>query len=104
MLWQVAWDGDQVVGQVLSLVQHGRAEVFEVSVRPAWRRRGLARALLSRALLTLRGRGIDVVRLGTVSEFRTRASGCSAVRAFPWHKSGRSRQGGHPARARIPIG
>lgn len=73
-LWQVAWDGDQVVGQVLSVIENGRAEVFEVSVRPAWRQRGLARALLSRALRSLRERGVDIIRLHTVAEFRTRAS------------------------------
>jgi mycothiol synthase len=72
-LWQVAWAGDCVVGQVLSIIKDGRAEVFEVSVRPVWRRQGLARALLTRALLTLRRRGVDVIRVGTVSEFRTRA-------------------------------
>ena len=39
-LWQVAWEGDQIAGQVLAVIERGRAEVFEVSVRPAWRRRG----------------------------------------------------------------
>jgi mycothiol synthase len=91
-LWQVAWEGDQVVGQVLSVVENGRAEVFEVSVRPAWRRRGLARALLSRALRRLRGRGIDEIRIGTVSEFRTRARdlyhsvGFRVVKEFPRYR------------------
>jgi ribosomal protein S18 acetylase RimI-like enzyme len=72
-LWQVAWDGDQIAGQVLSILEEGRAEVFEVSVRPAWRGRGLARALLCRALHDLRSRGVDVVRLHTRTDFRTRA-------------------------------
>ena len=72
-LWQVAWDGNQIAGQVLSVVENGRAEVFEVSVRPAWRRRGLGRALVSRAVHGLRTRGIDVIRLHTNSDFRTRA-------------------------------
>ena len=72
-LWQVAWEGDQIAGQVLSVVENGRAEVFEVSVRPAWRRRGLGRALLSRAVHSLRARGMDVIRLHTIAEFRTRA-------------------------------
>jgi len=91
-LWQVAWEGDQVAGQVLSIVENGRAEVFEVSVRPAWRRRGLARALLSRALRRLRGRGIDVIRIGTVSEFRTRARdlystvGFRVLKEFPRYR------------------
>lgn len=72
-LWQVAWAGNQVVGQVLSVNQRGRAEVFEVSVRPAWRRRGLARALLASALQTLRGRGVGVIRLHTNLDFKTKA-------------------------------
>ena len=91
-LWRVAWEGDQVVGQVLSIARNGRAEVFEVSVRPAWRRRGLARALLAQALFTLRERGIDVIRLGTVYEFRTRARdlyrsvGFRVLKVFPRYR------------------
>ncbi len=42
-------------------------------MRPAWRRRGVARALLTAALLGLRDRGVSVVRLHTVREFPTRA-------------------------------
>lgn len=72
-LWKVAWDGDQVAGQVLSRLRKVGAEVFEVSVRPAYRRKGLARALLLQALETLRLRGIEDIRLHTVAEFRTRA-------------------------------
>lgn len=91
-LWQVAWAGDQVIGQVLSIIQNGRAEVFEVSVRPDWRRRGLGRALLARALLVLRARGVDAIRLGTVSEFRTRARdlyrsvGFRVLKEFPRYR------------------
>jgi mycothiol synthase len=91
-LWQVAWDGDQIAGQVLSVVKQGKAEVFEVSVRPAWRRRGLGRALLSRALQTLRERGMDVIRLRTVAEFRTRARdlygsvGFRVLKEFPRYR------------------
>jgi mycothiol synthase len=73
MLWQIAWAGEQIVGEVLPLIEGGRALMVEISVRPAWRRQGLARALLTRALWDLRARGVDVVRLNTVAEFRTRA-------------------------------
>jgi mycothiol synthase len=72
-LWQVAWNGEQVVGEVIPLIENGRALMYDISVRPAWRRQGLARALLTRALWDLRGRGTDVIRLNTVAEFRTRA-------------------------------
>jgi mycothiol synthase len=91
-LWQVAWAGQQIAGQVLARVENGRAEVFEVSVRPAWRRQKLARALLSRALQGLRARGLEVVRLHTVAEFRTRASdlyrsvGFRVLKEFPRYR------------------
>lgn len=72
-LWQVAWDGDQVAAQVLPVIRNGRAEIFEVSVRPAWRGRGLGRALLTRALHDLRRRNVSAIRLHTVLEFPTQA-------------------------------
>jgi mycothiol synthase len=72
-LWQVAWLGDEVVGQVTPVIEGGRAFFHDISVRPAWRRRGLARALLTRALWDLRARGVAAIRLNTVAEFRTRA-------------------------------
>jgi mycothiol synthase len=72
-LWQVAWCGDEIAGQALSIVERGRAEIFEVSVRPRWRRHGLARALLSQTLQSLTSRNIDVIRLHTRTDFQTRA-------------------------------
>jgi ribosomal protein S18 acetylase RimI-like enzyme len=74
------------------LVENGEAEIFEVSVRPAWRRRGLARGLLSLALRGVRERGIDVIRLRTSNEFRTRAQdlyrsvGFRVVKEFPRYR------------------
>jgi len=91
-LWQIAWDGDQIAGQVMSAIRGDVAEVFEVSVRPAWRRRGLARALLSRALRELQARGVAAIHLQTVDEFRTRAKdlyssvGFQRVKAFPRYR------------------
>lgn len=91
-LWQVAWAGDQVAGAVLPVVERGRVRMYDISVRPAWRRRGLARALLTRALHDLRGRGYDVIRLSTVAEFRTRARdlytgvGFRVVKEFPRYR------------------
>ncbi len=91
-LWQVAWDGDQIAGQVIPIQKGDVADIFEVSVRPAWRRRGLARALLSRALHLLRERGASTVRLSTVAEFRTRAKdlyhsvGFRLLKEFPRYR------------------
>lgn len=64
----VAWDGGQVAGQVLCRVDKGRGEMAEVSVREAWRRRGLAKALLAWALQAFGERGVKRVRLHTVAE------------------------------------
>jgi ribosomal protein S18 acetylase RimI-like enzyme len=72
-LWQVAWAGEQVAGLVIPLVERGRGEIYEVGVHPSFRRRGLARALLCRALRGLRERGIDTIRLHTNDDFPTRA-------------------------------
>jgi mycothiol synthase len=72
-LWQVAWAGDRVVGQVLPMIERGQVVIDEVSVRPAWRRKGLARALLTRALNHVQAQGFTAIRLYTGAEFRTRA-------------------------------
>lgn len=74
------------------MLERGRAEIDEVSVRPGWRRGGVARALLSEALLALRERGVDEVRLNTVAEFRTRAMdlyeslGFRVLKRFPRYR------------------
>ncbi len=59
-LWQIAWDiaTDQVAGQVRTFIDHAQHEKFKrkrsytesISVRRPWRRRGLARALISLSL------------------------------------------------------
>lgn len=91
-LWQVAWDHDAVIAQVLTIIEQGRAEVFEVSVRPAWRRRGVGRALLTRAILALRSRGVEIIRLHTVADFPTRAcdlyasAGFRVLKEFPRYR------------------
>jgi mycothiol synthase len=72
-LWYVAWDGDEVAGQVMMVLENGQAYVNQVSVRPAWRRRGLARTLLIRALQDVRQRGVEVIWTDTYAEYQTRA-------------------------------
>lgn len=71
-LWRIAWDGDQVAGQVRSFIsdeenaRYGRARgyVENISVRRPWRRRGLARALIGASLPLLRARGMTEAALG----------------------------------------
>jgi mycothiol synthase len=71
-LWFVAVDGDQIVGAVTCRAEAGRddasAEVDYVGVRGAWRRRGIALALLRAALRELHTRGIPRAHLGVDAE------------------------------------
>ena len=65
-LWRIAWDGDQVAGQVRSFINaeenrrygHRRGWVEHISVRRPWRRRGVARALIAASFPLLRARGM----------------------------------------------
>jgi len=71
-LWVVAFDGDEIAGAVLGKIDpaenahHGRERgvASAVFTRPAWRRRGLARALLARTLVRLREHGMTSAYLG----------------------------------------
>ncbi|MGZ4409908.1 MAG: N-acetyltransferase family protein [Gaiellaceae bacterium] len=72
-LWLVAWDGDEVAGEVLSLERAGDVYVESVSVRKPWRGRGLALALLLNAFARLHARGHDAVFLGLDAENATGA-------------------------------
>lgn len=75
-LWQVAWDGEQVAGQVRSFISDGenveygrkRGYIDSISVRRPWRRRGLAEALILRSLKLLRERGMEEAALGVDAE------------------------------------
>ena len=75
-LWQVAWDGDQVAGGVLNYVDRAENEAYgrlrgyteNVFVRRPWRRRGLARALVTRSLRLLRQLGLEEAALGVDAE------------------------------------
>jgi mycothiol synthase len=80
-LWQVAWDGDQIAGMVRPFinpdenarfgVQRGWCE--NISTRAPWRGRGVASALISRALRALRDRGMTEAALGVDAQNETGA-------------------------------
>ena len=69
-LWQVAFDGDTIAGQILNYL--GEAEpdgtrlgwTEGISVQPEYRRRGLARALLARSIRVVRDAGATSAALG----------------------------------------
>lgn len=75
-LWRIAWDGDEVAGQVRGFINHEENERFgekrgwveNILVRRPWRRRGLARALMASTIDALRERGMTEGALGVDAE------------------------------------
>ena len=75
-LWQVAWDGDEVAGSVLTSVYPEeneklgvkRAWLEHISTGRRWRRRGLASALIASSLRLLIERGLEQAALGVDAE------------------------------------
>lgn len=71
-LWQVAWEGDEVVGMVRNYINHElnarqgikRGYTEDISVRRPWRKRGVARALIARSFRMLRDMGMTQAALG----------------------------------------
>jgi mycothiol synthase len=67
-LWQVAWDAasDQVIGQVLTFIQHDENKQFNrrrgytegIGVSRNWRKHGIASALINRSLLAQKTAGM----------------------------------------------
>jgi mycothiol synthase len=80
--WRVGWDADDVAGAIVTTVpveeneRHGRSRVYVsmVSVRRAWRRRGLARALLASSLVGAREAGFTSASLGVDTDSPTGAT------------------------------
>jgi ribosomal protein S18 acetylase RimI-like enzyme len=72
-LWQVAWAGDRVVGQVRTHVTPGESErrgvrrawTENISTRAEWRKRGIASALITSSLAQLAELGFEEACLGT---------------------------------------
>jgi len=82
-LWRIAWDGDQVAGQVRSYIDDEvnrrdgttRGWVEYITVRRPWRRRGLASALIAASFPRLRARGMTEAVLGVDTENASGALG-----------------------------
>ncbi|MEX0710166.1 MAG: GNAT family N-acetyltransferase [Chloroflexota bacterium] len=82
-LWVVAWQGDELVGQVLNRIDHDanaelgmkRGWVNSVGVRRAWRKQGIGRALVAESLRVLRDAGMTTAGLGVDAENGTGALG-----------------------------
>lgn len=75
-LWKIAWDGDQVAGMILNYVDERRNEWIglrrgytqDVFVRRPWRRRGLARSLLTESIRMFARMGMEETYLGVDTE------------------------------------
>jgi mycothiol synthase len=69
-LWRVAFDGENVAGQILSYMGEPATDgarigwTESISVQPEYRRRGLARALLAESLRAVRDAGAASAALG----------------------------------------
>lgn len=82
-LWQVAWDGDDVAGQVrtrfsdeeIDRLGRRRAWTEDISTRRDWRGRGVASALIAASLRQLAERGFDEAALGVDLDNPTGALG-----------------------------
>lgn len=80
-LWQVAWAGDRVVGQVRTYVDEAenrrlgirRGWTEDISTARDWRGRGIASALICSSLESLRERGFTEAALGVDTENPTGA-------------------------------
>ncbi|MFH1445990.1 MAG: GNAT family N-acetyltransferase [Chloroflexota bacterium] len=79
--WQVAWDGDEVVGMVLNFVDEKENKEYKrkrgytegISVRRPWRRLGIAKALIVRSMQMFKNMGMEEVALGVDTQNPTGA-------------------------------
>jgi mycothiol synthase len=101
-LWVVGWEGDEVAGGVVNVINGEENEALGVQrgwldgvfTRRPWRRRGLAGALVARSLSLLRDRGLEQAVLGVDADNPTGALGLYerngfvvAERSTAWRKS-----------------
>ncbi len=62
---RIAWHGNEVAGLYLCKVTRGSGDVANVAVRHAYRRQGLARALMNHCLYAMREKGLVTSRVYT---------------------------------------
>jgi mycothiol synthase len=95
-LWQVAWDGGEVAGSVITSINAEENEKLglkiawldHISVRRPWRKRGVASALIASTLHILRERGMEIAALGVDAENPTGALQVYEAMGFARHKTG----------------
>jgi mycothiol synthase len=95
-LWRVAWDGDNVVGSVMTFIWPeeneklglNRGWLEHISVRRPWRKRGVAKALIATSLQMLRDMGLADAALGVDAKNPTGALQLYESFGFRQHKTG----------------
>lgn len=101
-LWQIAWDGDEVVGGVHNIIDRTENEGLgrkwghteQIFVRRPWRNKGIAKALIARSLKVIRDNGMDAATLDVDAENPSRALhlyeslGYRRVRQFTFYRKG----------------
>ena len=101
-LWQIAWDGDEVVGGVHNIIDRAENEGLgrkwghteQIFVRRQWRNRGIAKALITRSLKVIRDNGMDAATLDVDAENPSRALqlyeslGYRMCRQFTFYRKG----------------
>ena len=95
-LWQVAWDGTEVAGSILTSLDPeenaklgiSRAWLDHISVRRPWRRQGVAASLIASTLRLLQARGIDEAALGVDTENPSGAVRLYERMGFRRHRTG----------------
>ena len=100
-IWLVAFDGDEIAGGVINSIDPDQNEALgiqrgwlsSVFTRRAWRRRGVARALIAASLELLRSRGMTSAALGVDADNPSGALGLYEglgfgvdQRSFAWRK------------------
>jgi ribosomal protein S18 acetylase RimI-like enzyme len=101
-LWRVAFDGDEVAGGIINSIDQTQNEALgikrgwlnSVFTRRAWRRRGLASALIAESFRALRDRGMTSAALGVDADNPSGALGLYEgmgfavdIRSMAWRRS-----------------
>ena len=101
-LWRVAWDGDEVAGQVKSFInaeeneEVGRRRGYTefISTGRKWRKQGVASALICASFRALRDAGMTEAALGVHAEYPNGAFDLYEALGFEvesewlsWHKA-----------------